>query len=128
MNTAPNNVPNNAPNNARQDAALQPPVDVVEDANGITLYADLPGAAREQLQLRVEGERLLIEAEIGVALAPACTPSHTEVALPRYRRAFTLSKELDAERVSAELSQGVLRVRIPKAAQAQPRRISVQVG
>ncbi len=112
----------------RQEPALQPPVDVVEDAAGITLYADLPGVAREQLQLRVEGERLTIEAEIGATLRGTATPSHAEVALPRYRRAFTLSKELDAERISAELSQGVLRVRIPKAAQAQPRRIQVQIG
>lgn len=46
----------------------------------------------------------------------------------RYRRAFTLSKELDADKVGAELSQGVLRVRIPKAAHAQPRKIEVKVG
>ncbi len=119
----------NTPNpDTRQEPALQPPVDVVEDASGITLYADLPGVARDALQLRVEGDRLAIEADIGVALRPGSTPSHTEVALPRYRRAFTLSKELDAERVSAELSQGVLRVRIPKAAQAQPRRIQVQIA
>jgi HSP20 family molecular chaperone IbpA len=45
----------------------------------------------------------------------------------RYRRAFALSKELDADKVSAEMSQGVLRVRIPKAAHAQPRRVQVQV-
>jgi HSP20 family molecular chaperone IbpA len=49
------------------------------------------------------------------------------VTLSRYRRTFTLSKELDADSVSAELEQGVLRVRIPKARHAQPRRISVQV-
>ena len=61
-------------------------------------------------------------------LREGSTPSHTEVGLTRYRRAFTLSKELDAEKVSAELSHGVLRVRIPKAAQVQPRRITVQVA
>jgi HSP20 family protein len=45
-----------------------------------------------------------------------------------YRRAFTLSRELDPDKVSAELSQGVLRLRIPKAEHAQPRRITVQVA
>ena len=53
--------------------------------------------------------------------------SHAEVTLQRWRRTFTLSKELDADQVSAELSQGVLRVHIPKAAHAQPRKINVQV-
>ena len=48
--------------------------------------------------------------------------------LARFRRAFTLSKELDTERVEAELAQGVLKLRIPKAAHAQPRRIDVKLA
>jgi len=52
---------------------------------------------------------------------------HAEVSRSRYHRSFTLSKELDADKIQAELSHGELRVRIPKAAHAQPRRISVQV-
>ncbi len=127
--------PNTAPTasredsaSARQEAALLPPVDVVEDATGITLYADLPGVPRDKLDLRVEGDQLNIEAELALPMPQEMTPSHAEVSRARYRRAFTLSKELDAEKVSAELSQGVLRVRIPKAAHAQPRKISVQVS
>jgi len=112
---------------ARQEAALLPPVDVVEDSTGITLYADLPGVPRDKLDLRVEGDQLNIEAELALAMPQGMTPSHAEVSRARYRRAFTLSKELDADKVSAELSQGVLRVRIPKAEHAQPRKISVQV-
>jgi HSP20 family protein len=114
--------------NARETQALLPPVDVIEDATGITLYADLPGVPKEALQLRVDDDQLLIEAETRLALPEGMTPTHVEVGLSRYRRAFTLSKELDADQVSAELSQGVLRVRIPKAAHAQPRRIAVQVA
>ena len=113
---------------ARRDPALLPPVDVVEDTTGITLYADLPGASKEQLNLRVEGDQLSIEAEMALPLPQGLTPQHVEVELSRYRRAFTLSKELDATKVSAELSHGVLRVRIPKAEHAQPRKISVQVN
>jgi len=112
---------------ARQDATLLPPVDVVEDATGITLYADLPGVPRDKLDLRVDGDQLNIEAELALAVPQGMTPSHAEVSRSRYRRAFTLSKELDPEKVSAELNQGVLRVRIPKAEHAQPRKISVQV-
>ncbi len=113
---------------ARDEAALLPPVDVIEDPTGITLYADLPGVPREQLNLRVDGDQLAIEAALQLPLPEGMTPTHAEVTLQRYRRTFTLSKELDADKVAAELSQGVLRVRIPKAAHAQPRRISVNVG
>ena len=113
---------------ARNEAALLPPVDVIEDGTGITLYADMPGVPRDKLHLRVEGEQLTLEGEIELAVTAGVQSTHAEVTLPRYRRAFTLSKELDPTQVSAELSQGVLRVRIPKAAHAQPRRIEVRVA
>jgi HSP20 family molecular chaperone IbpA len=111
----------------RAEAALLPPVDVIEDAGGITLHADLPGVPREALHLRVDGDQLSIEADVTVAAPQGLEVTHAEVALPRYRRTFTLSKELDPTRIGAELVQGVLRVRIPKAEHAQPRRITVQV-
>ncbi len=113
---------------ARDERALLPPVDVVEDATGITLYADLPGVAREHLQLRVEGDTLAIEGELALPVPQDMQASHAEVQQSRYRRLFTLSKELDAGKIGAELAQGVLRVRIPKAEHAQPRRIDVKVA
>lgn len=112
----------------RQEAAMMPPVDVIEDATGITLYADLPGVPKDKLNLRVDGDQLNLEAELVLALPQGMEAGHAEVQASHYRRAFTLSKELDAGKVSAELSQGVLRVRIPKAEHAQPRRIAVQVN
>lgn len=113
---------------SRPEPALLPPVDVLEDSTGITLYADLPGVPKDKLHLRVEGDQLAIEADLGLSVPEGMTAGHAEVSLSRYRRTFTLSKELDADKVSAELSQGVLRVRIPKADHAQPRKITVQVA
>lgn len=110
------------------ETALTPPVDVIEDSGGITLYADLPGVARERLQLQIEADTLTIEAEAELAMPEGLVSSHTEVGVPRFRRVFTLSKELDPDKVVAELAQGVLKLRIPKAAHAQPRRIEVQVA
>jgi HSP20 family molecular chaperone IbpA len=117
----------NAPT-TRHEPALLPPVDVIEDATGITLLADLPGVPKDKLNLRVEGDTLSIDAELVLPLPQGVEPTHAEVQLARYRRAFTLSKELDPAQVSAELSHGVLRVRIPKAEHAQPRRIAIQVN
>lgn len=114
--------------NARySEAALTPPVDVIEDASGITLYADLPGVSRDKLNLQVEAATLTIEAESDLQVPEGLKSSHTEVGLARFRRVFTLSKELDTQNVSAELAQGVLKLRIPKAAHAQTRRIDIQV-
>lgn len=114
---------------ARYDEpALMPPVDVVEDSNGITLYADLPGVSRENLHLQLEAGTLTVDAELSLQLPEGLQSSHTEVGLGRFRRTFTLSKELDTERVSAELANGVLKLSIPKAEHAKPRRIAVNAA
>jgi HSP20 family molecular chaperone IbpA len=115
-------------NGVRREPALLPPVDVIEETSGITLYADMPGVTRDQVQLHVDGDQLTIEGEMKLPLPEGMQATHAEVQRSRYQRAFTLSKELDAGQISAEMSHGVLRVRIPKAAHAQPRRVQVQVG
>jgi HSP20 family protein len=112
---------------ARPEAGLLPPVNVVEDTNGITLFADLPGVPKDKLSLQVEADTLTIEGEVSLPLPDGIESIHAEVSLPRYRRVFTLSKELDTEQVAAEFNNGVLKLRIPKAAHAQPRKIEIRV-
>ena len=112
---------------AAKTEALLPPVNVIEDASGITLYADLPGVPKDRLHLQVEAETLTIEGEMQLAMPEGIESTHVEVALPRFRRVFTLSKELDPEKVAAEFDQGVLRLRIPKAAHAQPRKVEIRI-
>lgn len=112
----------------RDEAVLMPPVDVIEDSTGITVFADLPGVPKDKLNLQVDADSLVIEGELSLALPESMEASHAEVGLPRYRRVFTLSKELDPGKVSAELSQGVLKLRIPKAEHAQPRRVDIKVA
>jgi len=113
---------------APADAALTPPVNVIEDVSGITLYADLPGVPKDRLDVNVEGDTLSIEGEISLPTPEGLDATHVEVALARYRRVFTLSRELDAAKVDAEFEHGVLKLRIPKAEHAQPRRIEVKVA
>jgi HSP20 family molecular chaperone IbpA len=113
---------------AKDERAMVPRVDVFEDDAGITLLADLPGVPKEQLELKVEGDTLLIEGTVAAFAPEGLEALYAEVRLPRYRRAFTLSRELDANAIQAQLRDGVLNLRIPKQAHAQPRRIDVQVG
>jgi HSP20 family protein len=112
---------------ARDETAMLPPVDVFEDASGITLYADLPGVPKDKLSLHVEADTLTIEGDVVLDMPEGMEATHSEVNLPRYRRVFTLSKELDSDKVDAEFNHGVLKLRIPKAEHAQPRRIEVKV-
>lgn len=121
------NVTETRGNTPSPEAALLPPVDVIEDANGITLLADLPGVSKDKLKLQLETDSLTIEGEMELNIPQGMESSFAEVKLARYRRLFTLSKELDGEKTSAEFKNGVLKLRIPKAAHAQPRKIQINV-
>ncbi len=108
--------------------AVLPAVDVYEDDAGITLLADMPGVPREQLELKVEGDSLSIEGGVRALTPEGLEAVYAEVRVPRYRRTFALSRELDTARIDASLKDGVLTLRIPKQAHAQPRRIEVLAG
>jgi len=108
--------------------AMIPNVDVVEDDAGITISADLPGVPKDKLLLRIEGETLQIEGEVVSDAPEGMEAIYAEVRVPRYRRAFTLSRELDTEKINASMKDGVLNLRIPKAEHAQPRRIEVKAA
>ena len=117
------------PSRTSQDMrALVPRVDVLEDDAGITLLADLPGVPKDKLELKVEGDTLLIEGEVTTAMPPQLQSVYAEVRVPRYRRAFTLSRELDTSRIEAAMKDGVLTLRVPKQEHAKPRRIAVHAG
>ncbi len=113
---------------AEPSRTVLPAVDVYEDEAGITLLADLPGVPRERLDLKVEGDALTLEGSVQPLTPEGLEPVYAEVRVPRLRRSFTLSRELDTTRIDANLKDGVLTLRIPKQAHAQPRRIEVTTG
>ena len=108
--------------------AMLPPVDIVEDETGIMLVADLPGVSKDKLTVRVDGQTLVIEGEIALATPDGMEAMYAEVQAARYRRSFTLSRELDTAKVDAAIKDGVLKLRMSKTEQAQPRRIEVKAG
>lgn len=110
------------------DSVLRPAVDVYEDGTGITLYADVPGASKDKLSLNMDGHILSVEAEAELRLPEEINATYAEVRSPRYRRSFTLSQDLDTDKIDANLNDGVLKVFIPKHESAKPRRIEVKVG
>ena len=120
--------PQTALDTAASERAAAPAVDVFEDETGITLLADMPGVPREQLALHVEGDALLIEGRVQPQTPNGLEALYAELRVPCYRRSFTLSRELDSSKIDASLKDGVLTLRIPKQAHAQPRRIAVNAA
>lgn len=123
-----NKIATNGANEAAQNAAIMPRVDVLEDKSGITLYADLAGVSKDKLALQIDADTLTIEGELGLDMPAGMEASHAEINLPRYRRVFSLSKELDSEKISAQFEHGVLKLNIPKAEHLQPRKVQINVA
>ena len=107
---------------------VSPAVDIFEDAGGITLLADMPGVSKDRLDVKLDGDTLFIEGRLQLDGLAEMRALWTEVEVPRFRRTFTLSRELDASRIEANLKDGVLTLRVPKQAQAQSRRIEVSTA
>lgn len=107
---------------------VTPPVDIVEDARGITLFADLPGVTRDSLDVKVHDGHLFIEGEAMVDVPPSLRVQHMELQQPRFARTFAVSPDFDTARIEANLQNGVLRLMIPRREEAKPRRITVNAN
>jgi len=107
---------------------MQPPADVFEDANGITLQLDMPGVSKYRLNLQANKNTLLIEGNAHIDMPAGIAALYADVRSTSYRSSFVLSEELEADKTEASLKDGVLTVRIPKRAEVRPRRIEVQAG
>lgn len=112
----------------RSTQPLTPAVDIIEDAEGITLYADMPGVPKESLHVQVEGDTLTLRGEMSIPLPQGMDPFYAEMRSSAWERSFTLSRELDPGNIQASMKDGVLNLRIPKAEHAKPRTVEVKLG
>ena len=105
---------------------IKPAVNIVETEEGLILTADVPGAAKEALDVSVEKGILTISAPVSHGMPGQAI--YTEFEPASYYRQFSVPETLDHEKAAAELTNGILTLRIPKAEVAKPRRIEVSVG
>jgi HSP20 family molecular chaperone IbpA len=106
---------------------VAPPVDIFEDDQGLVVVADLPGADPAGLDVRVERGTLTLQARTANERASG-EPVFREFELTGFFRQFQLPDEVDPARIEAELKQGVLTLRLPRVAPAEPRRIQVKTA
>jgi HSP20 family molecular chaperone IbpA len=108
---------------ARSTRTVAPPVDIYETDAAYVLLADMPGVNPEGLDVTAERGELVIR---GRTQAPATLPDYQEFELGTYQRMFVLTEDLDADRITATLREGVLRLEIPKSPKVQPKKIPVR--
>ncbi len=100
-----------------------PPVDISETEKSFVVLADMPGVQSDGLDIHVEHDRLTIRGRVSREQRGA--PQHQEFVLHDYYRAFTVAEDIDSDKISATLRDGVLRLELPKAPRAQVRKIAV---
>lgn len=102
-----------------------PPIDIFETPEGLVLLADLPGVTIESLELQVQDNKLTLFGKVKPDLPPEARLIHQEYAVGHFLRSFILSDEVDHDRITAKLNQGVLEVVLPQLRKSEPRRIHV---
>lgn len=108
------------------DRYVRPAVDIIETEEGLHIVTDLPGVAKEDLEIGIDKGILTIQGT--VKPEPRGNSVYREFELTSYYRQFQLPEVIDQEKTRAELADGVLTLRLYKAEAAKPRRIEVQVA
>jgi HSP20 family molecular chaperone IbpA len=104
---------------------FMPVTDIFETDQALTLTLELPGVAKDRVEVRVENDVLTIEGRIDFAPYEALRPVYTEYNIGNYTRTFQLSSKIEQEGISAALKDGVMTLILPKAEKAKPRKITV---
>jgi HSP20 family protein len=112
----------------QQEQAILPDVDIFENEAGITVQADMPGVSRDRLDVHIDSDTLTIEGKAVIPMPEGMDALYADIRSTHYQRSFSLSRELDSERIEAALKDGVLTLHIPKREEHRPRRIEVQTA
>lgn len=105
---------------------IKPSVNIIETENGLTLTADIPGAAKETVDINVDNGVLTINAPASRSMPGQ--PVYTEFELAPYYRQFTIPEELDLKKVKAEFECGILTLHLTKSEAAKPHKIAIKAA
>jgi HSP20 family protein len=105
--------------------AFVPVTDIFETDQALTLKLEMPGVAKDRVEVRVENDVLTIEGRIDFGVYENLRPLYTEYNVGNYARTFQLSSKIEQDGISAALKDGVMTLVLPKVERARPRRIQV---
>jgi len=117
------------PERMRQGPVFVPHVDIVEESDKLLVFADMPGVKTQDLDINYERGLLTIYGRV----APRQDPEHVrhvrrEYEVGDFYRSFRIGEGIDSGKITAEMSQGVLTLNLPKSEKARPRRIEVKAS
>lgn len=112
----------------RECPCFIPRADIYELEDRIVIVADVPGANEHSIDVTLEKNVLTINAYVDQPVKEGYTLAYAEYEVGDYQRSFRLSEEIDRQKIEAEVKDGVLRLFLPKAAEARLRKINVKAG
>jgi HSP20 family protein len=116
------------PEQTRPGAVYSPSVDIFENDNAITVLADMPGVKADDLKIDLRESVLTLTGRVTPRDSPKEVDVLREYQTGTFFRQFTLSETIDQAKIDAKLTDGVLRLELPKVEKARPRQISVRTA
>jgi HSP20 family protein len=114
------------PERTRSGRAYQPNVDIIEKTDELLVLADVPGARPEDIDVHFENRTLDIHAKVQPRYPENTRLLMQEYGVGDFHRSFEVSEAIDAARIYAECTDGVLTLHLPKAEAVKPRKIAVK--
>ena len=105
--------------------AFMPTTDIFETDEALTVVLEMPGVSRDDVDVNIENGLLTIEGRIDFRKYEGLRPVYGEYNIGPYRRTFRVSHQIDQDKITAEMRDGVVTLTLPKAEKAKPRRIQV---
>jgi HSP20 family molecular chaperone IbpA len=102
-----------------------PYTDIFETEDALTVVMEIPGVNKDRIDIKIEENVLLVEGHIDFDNYANMQPVYTEYNVGHYSRRFGLSSKIDQDRISARMDDGVLTLKLPKAEEAKPRKITI---
>jgi HSP20 family molecular chaperone IbpA len=102
-----------------------PTTDIFETESALTIVLEMPGVGKDNVDISIEDNILTVQGRLDFAKYEGLQPVYTEYNIGHYRRRFSLSNKIDQDRISADMTDGVLTLVVPKAEEAKPKRISI---
>jgi len=112
----------------RERRVYTPRTDIYETKHDLVLVMDVPGADEKSVEIMLEKSVLTINAYPAFERPEGLTLAYAEYGEGDYQRSFSVSNEIDREHIEANVSDGVLYLRLPKAPSAKPQKITVKAG
>jgi HSP20 family protein len=116
------------PEQTRPGAVYSPSVDIFENDHSITVLADMPGVKAEELKIDLRESVLTLTGRVTPPNGASESDVLREYQWGTFFRQFTLSEAIDQAKIDAKLTDGVLRLELPKVEKARPRQINVRTG